>query len=494
MKKRSLVAHWIFSCILICNGFVTAAQERIITLEEAVMLAQRHSFEYKVALNSHQSSVWSYRNYIASFRPILYLDGTIPNYSRAINKITLPSGEDTFVLQNQAYSTLNLGIRQNLAITGGVLSVASSLNRIDVFGSNRQSMYSSVPISISYYQNTIGYNPFKWQKKIEPLRFELADKKFVSQMEEISRQTVNKYFQLLNAQTRTQLSRQNLAKADTLYGISKERHKMGTVGQSELLQLRLNVLNAQNQVTQDSVDAVLDRQQFARYLLLDLDTGWQLEVPDKVSFFEVGFDDALTKAYSNSEQVMEFRLQRLEAEQRVAQAKAENSLKFNVQANFGLSNTAPSFPSLFNRMENQQNVLVGFSLPILDWGLAKTERLRAEANQAMVESQIEQNQLQLEQEISLYVARWNLHRQQMEVARETQAIALQNYDLEVERLLRGMISINDLNAAQIQKDNATSAYIDALRAYWELYFIIRKLTLYDFKNNKNLKYNLHNDQ
>src|SRR5690606_3214723 len=225
--------------LLVAGGGHLSAQERTITLQEAVRLAQEHSFEYKVALNSYQSSVWSYRNYIASFRPMLYLDGTVPNYSRAISKITLPTGEDTFVLQNQAYSTLNLGIRQNVALTGGVVSVSSSLNRIDVFGNNRQIRYSSVPASISYYQNAIGYNPFKWQKEIEPLRFESADRAFVTRMEEIGGQTVRHYFDMLAAQARQELSRQNLAKADTLHGITRERFKLGTVAQSELLQLRL---------------------------------------------------------------------------------------------------------------------------------------------------------------------------------------------------------------------------------------------------------------
>ncbi|WP_257669237.1 TolC family protein [Parapedobacter tibetensis] len=467
---------------------ILQAQERTITLEEAVRMAQRQSFAYKVALNSYQSSVWSYRNYQASFRPMLYLDGTIPNYSRAINRITLPSGEDTFVQQNQAYSTLNLGIRQNVGLTGGVVSVNSSLNRIDVFGDNRQTRYSAIPASISYFQNTIGYNPFKWRKRIEPLRFESADRNFVTRMEEIGGQTVAHYFDMLAAQARQGLSRQNLANADTLYGISQERFKLGTVAQSELLQLRLNVLNARNRVTQDSVDAVLARQRFARYLLLPRGEDWQLAVPDSMAFFDVKFDDALAHAQTNSQQVIDFRLQRLEAERNLAEAKAENSLKFNVQANFGLSNTAATFPGLFSNLENQQNVLVGFSLPILDWGLARTQRLRAGANLAMVEGQVQQGEMQLEQDIALQVARWNLHRQQLAVAAETREIAGQNYGLEVERFLRGTIGINDLNAAQTQKDNATNAYIDAVRTYWELYFTLRRLTLYDFENRETIKF------
>lgn len=461
-------------------------QDRVIDLEEAVRMAQRQSFEYKVAINRYQSSMWNYRNYMASFRPMLYLDGTTPNYSRAINKITLPTGEDAFVHQNQAYSALNLGIRQNVTFTGGILQMSTSLNRIDVFGPNRHTRYSSIPASISYQQSTVGYNPFRWRRQIEPLRFESAQRELVTGMEQIGSQVVQHYFELLSAQSRRRLSRQNLASADTLYAISQERFKLGTVSQSELLQLRLNVLNAQNQSTQDSVNLVLARQQFARFLGLPDDRGWELDIPEKVRFFEVTLEDALRHARKNSQQVLDSRLQRLEAEQTLAQTRAENKLKFSIQANLGISNTAPQLGGLFHHMENQQNLLVGFSLPILDWGQARTQRSRAEAQLALVQSQIEQRTMQFEQEIALHTSRWNLHRQQLAVAAETRAIAGQNYEMEVQRYMAGNISINDLNTSQNQKDNAANAYIQAIRTYWELYFTLRRLTLYDFEQNRPL--------
>jgi len=72
------------------------------------------------------------------------------------------------------------------------------------------------------------------------------------------------------------------------------------------------------------------------------------------------------------------------------------------------------------------------------------------------------------------------------VAREAKAIASQNYALEVDRFLRGSVTINDLNAAQQQKDSAANAYIEAVRAYWELYYTLRRLTLYDFREGKKL--------
>jgi len=467
------------------------AQERLLSLSEAIGMAQKQSFEYKVALNRYHSNRWNYENYKASFLPTLSIDGTIPSYNRSINRITLPNGEDTFVSQNQAYSNLNLGIRQNVSATGGILSLGSSLDRIDVFGNIRQTNYSSVPVSISYLQNTIGFNSFKWQKKTEPIRFESAKRELSTNMQQIGLQTVSNYFNMIATQTQRSLSKQNLANADTLHRIAKDRFKLGTVSQSELLQLRLNVLNAQNRVLEDSISYVLAQQQFSTYLLID-GTNLRLEVPEKIAFFEINFKEALAQAKNNSKTVIDFRLKRLEAEKNVAEVKSESNLKFNVRANFGLSSRAANLQGLLNGLENQQNVSLSFSLPLLDWGFAKTQKLRAEANLAMVKSEIEQQDMQLEHEVTLHVSRWNLHQKNIASAIEAKQIAEENYELEIQRYKSGRISINDLNAAQNQKDNASNAYIQSIRTYWDLYYTIGKLTLYNFEKNEKIVFDVLN--
>lgn len=471
-------------CVIVFST-VNFAYAQKLTLDEAIALAQKNSFEYKVALNRYQSNKWNYENYKSSFLPTLSINGTIPNYSRSINRITLPNGEDRFISQNQSYSDLSLGLRQNISATGGIVTLGSNINRIDIFGNNRLVNYSTVPLSISYMQNNVGFNNFRWLKKTEPLRFESAKRELINSMEQISGQTVSIYFNIIAAKTQQSLSKQNLASADTLNRIAKDRFKLGTVGQNELLQLKLNILSAQNKFTEDSISYVLARQQFARYLLIE-DVDRKLEIPEKIFFYEISLSEALEQAKNNSQAILDFRLKRLEAERNLAETKAENKLKFSIHANFGLSNTAQDIPSLLSRFENQQNVIIGFSLPLLDWGYGKTQKLKAQANLDMVKSSNEQQEMQMEQEISLYVSKWNLLKRNVAVAIETRQIAEKNYELEVQRYRLGRISINDLNIAQNQKDMASSAYIQAIKNYWELYYIIRKFTLYDFEKHQKI--------
>lgn len=469
---------------------VGIAQPRKLSIDEAISIAQESSFEFKVAQNRLKSATWRYKNFRTSFLPALYLDGAIPNYTRAINVVTLPNGEDTFVSQNQAYSSLHLGIRQNVRFTGGTVSINSSLNRIDLFGSDRKVLYSSIPFSISYSQENIGYNGMNWLKKMEPLQFEVSNKQFVYDMENVAAETVSLFFETLSANAQYELSVQNLQQADTLYSITKERFKLGSVSQSNLLQLKLNCLNFRKQLTQDSIEYNLAKKQLIKYLRLSENTDLDLSFDEVVPFFKIPYMAALSNAVKHGHQTIDSKLKKLTAEHDVAINNAQNGLKFNVNANFGMSNTASNLLGVFRAVENQQQLSIGFSLPVLDWGNAKTQRQRVEANLAMVESEIEQQQLQLEQNIAIATSKWGLVEEQIKIAKEAKDIAIQNFDLEFDRYLRGTISINDLNVAQTQKDNATNSYLATIREYWSTYYSIRKLTLYDFNENKEISYSV----
>ena len=46
----------------------------------------------------------------------------------------------------------------------------------------------------------------------------------------------------------------------------------------------------------------------------------------------------------------------------------------------------------------------------------------------------------------------------------------------------GRIDIIELNLALEEKDRAKQRYLGALRTYWREYFVMRRLTLYDFVN------------
>ncbi|MDE5672510.1 MAG: TolC family protein, partial [Duncaniella sp.] len=85
--------------------------------------------------------------------------------------------------------------------------------------------------------------------------------------------------------------------------------------------------------------------------------------------------------------------------------------------------------------------------------------------------------------IFILVERFNNQRQQLENALRADTIAQRRYDTNVETFLIGKISTLDLNDSQVSKDESRQAYINQLYLYWNYYYQLRNVALWDFSTN-----------
>ncbi len=462
------------------------SQSKKITLKEAIEIAQKKSPDYKINLNRNQSNYWRFRNYKASFLPELRLNATLPEYRNSVTRITNDAGQAIFVNQNQLLIEGGLSISQSVPYTGGTLSINTNLERVELFGLDDNVGYSVIPFSVNYFQNSILYNPFKWDKKIEPLIYEESKRDFVENMEQISVNTSRRYFGLLKAQMQLEIAKLNLSNQDTLYDIAKGRFKMGKIAENELLQMELALLNSKNRVTTNTVDLKRTSQNLARYLELDTEN-LELGIPEELPLFDVDIDKALEEAQANRKAVIEFRRKRLQAEKEVAFQKGNNRLKLGVRANFGVSQNGDDFNNLFNNFNKQQNVSVSVGIPIFDWGVSKSKRKMAEANLDLTNNNINQDKQEFEQEIFLHVLNWSNQRDFLLTSEKAKEVATKRYDISQKRYMLGKITITDLNIALQERDKAVLEYLNSLEKFWRDYYVLRQLTLYDFINDKKIE-------
>ncbi|MCM4174203.1 TolC family protein [Arenibacter sp. TNZ] len=476
-------------CILLlflCSNLVVLGQTKKLTLTEAIEMAKKNSPEYQAVLNQSQASYWKYRTYVAQFLPQFRLSATLPDYSKSITRITNDEGQDIFVNQNQSRIDGTLSIDQRVPFTGGNLSLNSQIQRIDRFGADENSNYSLTPFSVNYYQNSLFFNPYKWDRQIEPLKYEESKRDFIERMEDISLSSCQRYFGLLTAQMRLKNSKKNLATQDTLLQIAKGRFEIGKIAENELLQMELGHLNSKNEVTTNTILLKRTSQNLARYLELKTED-IELFIPEKLVDFEVSVQTALDEATNNRKSVIEFRRRRLEAERNLAQIKGNNRLEINVNANFGLNKRAEDYDALFQDYDRQQRVSVRLGIPIFDWGVSKSERKMGEADLGLVETNIKQEQQAFEQEIYLHILNWSSKRDFLSTSEKAKEIAIKRYTITKERYILGKITITDLNLAQQEKDKAEIDYLNSLENFWTDYYTLRKLTLYDFINDKKIE-------
>lgn len=468
---------------LICYNKPTKAQRFSLALEQAVERATNISLDKKINDYSLQSFYWDYNAFKASLKPTISLSSTVPNYTRTFSSIIQPNGTSYFILQNQSYSTLNLNVSQYIGATGGTLSVYSSLNRIDLFGDVSSHQYSTLPVSISYNQNTLLFNPLKWQKKIFRLQKDEATKGHLEGIENISINTVERYFELLILQAQVSIDKQNCVTADTLLKIVQTKFSIGTRDKNDLLQAKLNLLTAENYNTQDHLALEDAHQNLINYLLFKASDSLLLTIPSAPANVLIDTKEAIEKAYSNRKKIVEFRRRRMELQKDSAQVKASTNPTVSIFGSFGLSQTNQNIEKSYQNLQQHQTIAVQLTIPLIDWGVNKSKRKKNITDIELLNTTIEQEKLAFEQEISLQVAKWNTALSNLNKAEEINNIAAERYEISRLKFISGNITNTDFSYAQQQKDLAAITFINNLKNCWILYYTIRKLTLYDFEKH-----------
>lgn len=69
---------------------------------------------------------------------------------------------------------------------------------------------------------------------------------------------------------------------------------------------------------------------------------------------------------------------------------------------------------------------------------------------------------------------------QCEHARQAKEIAEERYGITKKRFESGGITVTELNTAQQELDNALNLYINHLQTFWDIYYTLRRHTLYDW--------------
>ena len=236
---------YILSAILVILTVIPAhSQDTLhLTLSETIRIAQEQSPQAIAARHSFRAAYWNWRSFRANMLPSLTFNSS-PSLNRSISSVTLPDGGESFVHRNQLMVDAGFTINQNVSLTGGSLFVKTALQRLDLF-SEKTSSYNSSPVVVGYEQDLFGYNQFKWDRKIEPLRYTESRKNLIETLELVATQATTQFFQLATAQTNWEIAQYNYANADTLFQYAQGRYNIGTITENEMLQLELNLLTEQ---------------------------------------------------------------------------------------------------------------------------------------------------------------------------------------------------------------------------------------------------------
>ncbi|MDR0559761.1 MAG: TolC family protein [Prevotellaceae bacterium] len=490
MKKKCLLSAFILICLI---EAVEAQNSMTLTIEEVIELSKEQSLMAIQAKHTFRASYWQYRTYKANYLPSLVFSATLPNFSRAMTAVQQNDGTYQYMQDYSNRISSAMDIEQGVPLTGGTFSIGSSLGRTDILGDNPYHQYVSTPLNISYSQSIFGLNTFKWDKKIEPLRYEEAKKTYLSSMERVTLTAINYFFNLASVQQRVAIGEFNKMNNDSLYRMAKGRYNIGIIGENEMLQSELNFMNSSSVLNQALLDLEVSKNRLRSFLGFNETVDITIVIPENVPKVLLDVEKIIELAKQNNPNILSYERQLIEAQREVARAKSQNGLSANLSLQFGLDQRSGTpirsgtISEVYTKPGDMERVQLGLRIPILDWGKGKGRIKMAKSNEEMEKVRIQQALTDFEQNIIMQVNQYNMQYNQLQLTAKADTIARNRYTVSMQRYKIDKINITEMNNAQNDRDNALMNYVSAMNRYWEYFYTIRQLTLYDLSNNKPLE-------
>jgi len=484
MKFLYVILLLTMSSEAFCHG---ANDTLRLTLQQVVELAKANSIAAKQAATVRETKYWVYRTYKSNYQPQLAVSGFLPNYQKTFSQVFQPDGTILFQPVHNDNSSLQLDFSQSITATGGTIYGRTQLQRFTDFD-RHNALYNGVPYSIAYTQPLFQFNQLKWDKKIEPLIYNESRQAYIEAQENIAITVEGYFFDLLQAQVNLHIAETNYTNTQKIMAIANTKFELGKVSKNDILQLKLELINAKKAVGTAKRDIEIATLTLRSYIGQESDNKIVLMVPENISQMSVSSDKVLAEAYANRSDAIAFLRRIAEAKRDVAKARGETGLKATLNANLGFSNTATSIPGVYNNPQNQQIVQLTLSVPILDWGRSKSLTKTAMANQQLTEYTVERDKQNFQQQIVTQVSLFNVMKEQLVYTAEADSIASEKYQIARERYVLGDLGITDLGIAFRENDQAKRDYITSLRDFWGAYYQLRYLSLYDFENNHKITY------
>ncbi|KVV16345.1 TolC family protein [Flavobacterium sp. TAB 87] len=360
----------IFLITLLCLSNNTIFSQKTVKIDEFISNSEKSIEDLKMAkfasLNKNED-----RLFRKGFLPNVALNFTFPAYNRSISEVAQPDGTFEFRESNSANSRVILSLSQKIPLTGGKITISNSLNRLDLFGSQRSTSYSASWFGINFSQSLTFFNDMKWEEKIQEARYNYNNVIYLQKRIEIKKTAINYYFELIKFKNQTALLNAEWNSA------------------SKYKKVISNLISAGKRLPYDSIDVELKILDLNRSQVF-LKKGELLKIKSINSFFNsdflndsdnlllpgLAFDlqnaDVYIERYLEVHEIL--RLNNLTGLQKeLKQLESSKYYSANLALGVGFNNTADHYQYIYQNPNQSQNFTISLSVPLLDFGKRKTE-------------------------------------------------------------------------------------------------------------------------
>lgn len=453
-----------------------------ITLEKVVNEWSFHSPSAEKIRLAYENIALAHKNYLKGFLPSIAFSMNPVSFNHSLRLMQNPTnGSYSYVNDYSNTSNAGLTIQQKIGVTGGVFSVSSNLSILTEF-STRRNNFNTTPLSLNYSQKLLGgYYTYKKLKKIEQTKILNAARQYCSDMAEIQIKTLNAFLSLFLADITRKLALRNIEISDTLLIAGKALLDNGHFTEYEYKQVELQANNNLYvyETAQKDYQRLL-RQLWALLGKHEIPDSVEVTVPDFTLPLTIESEEVARYARKNNPFALSQEAKRLEAEQTLFNAKLSNRFNANINVSYGLNQYAEHFWDAYRKPDYSQGVMISFQIPIFQWGINRNKLQMAKNNYRNTMVELEEAEIGYANDLLDKVSSYDHGVKLYFLSKRSYQLAQEQYEVLSAKFRLGKVSIYEITSVQKELYEAMKRYYSSIQTVWYQFYMLRKITLYDF--------------
>jgi outer membrane protein TolC len=217
---------------------------------------------------------------------------------------------------------------------------------------------------------------------------------------------------------------------------------------------------------------------------MDPATPLALAAPPAPPAVRVDPEQAVDAALAHTSAARQAELEVLQANRQIDDARLNRGFGARLSASMGFNQSGSAFADAYRSPLVRQRVSLGVELPLVQWGAGNADIQAGRASLSRVEVTTRARRAELAEEARFAALRLAQTRSALDLAVKVDSVAARRFTLARIQYDRGGLTLTDLFAAQTDKDAAREGSAQALRAYWEAWYQLRRITLFDFERQR----------
>lgn len=443
-----------------------------LTLEQAVSIAMEQSFDAQTGEADYQSGLWVFESFSSSLKPHLEFNLN-PNYLKET------SDSKFNYLITREYDMLSAAAELRLSDRVSALGGDFYLSSYGLWTQYFRQMYdvprlfAMTPLKVGYKQDLLGFNPYKWDIRIENTRMDYARDEHSFEMRKVALTAARLYLEALRTENLYKMHLNNANTSEVLFNIGREKFRIASIRNDELSSLELQWKNAVNRCSITETEMLRAHEELYSYLGIESERS--LEIPQPEFSGNVNADKVHELVNSNNPVFTRNALEVLKTMKEEERSRKEIGLQSSIDINLGVQNYSPAIMPTMSDASLFSVSGINITIPIIDQKTARDKHKAAQYKVEAANARSMEEQRSLMVEVNCTIRDFEQYRQLLQQAADVVILADEAYRQANDNYANGIADINSFAIAQTRREAAYENYYNILTCCWVSYYKLSML-------------------